>query len=265
MFIIFDSYKHMIPREIESYQAWKTVAPFAECDLCHNEISLPLQANCGHSFCINCLRKMTTSKKNILCRCEERNLLQQAHIIQPNNKYSLFVPPKNPFNQIYVQGKLLGIASYWFDEKLDQSYIYYDSKQIPWSLDDGTKPPERKYFENVSYDSETQVFNGTINWPIPFYQSTKWIYRIRFSLDFTYLESGSVYSYNGSLLEDTKHYEQQLFYRIFQIPIVINRAEGVNLMLGICSIYIARIFKISKSCFRWFPSELLKTLSSFLY
>ncbi len=49
----------------------------------------------------------------------------------------------------------IGVASYHFFEETEDnkgSYISYENAPPFWLMDDGEKPPLKKYFEETSYD-----------------------------------------------------------------------------------------------------------------
>jgi len=117
-------------------------------------------------------------------------------------------PPKNPFGSVFVQGFLYaplleGIASYHFDsiDPVD-CYISYDNAPDTWRLDDGSPPPNKKPFENVSYDERTRIFEGTILWdPRTFADSIRWVYEIHFAEDFSAIISGKMQPYGPGNVE----------------------------------------------------------------
>ena len=47
----------------------------------------------------------------------------------------------------------IGAASYHFEDGVGegQCYISYESAPARWKLDDGSRPPARKYFESPMY------------------------------------------------------------------------------------------------------------------
>lgn len=107
---------------------------------------------------------------------------------------------KVPWGTVFVQGiscnlLIIGVASYHFVEP-DKAYINYFRAPSNWLLSDGSRPPHKKYFKNVSYDVETQTFKGDISWsPLSFGLHKKWHYEFKFSSDFNLIESGKCYQY----------------------------------------------------------------------
>ena len=94
-------------------------------------------------------------------------------------------PPSTIFGSVYVQGAvyspvLEGVASYHFESK-EQCYISYGNSPESWRLDDGSRPPSRKPFEQISYDESTRTFRGRVSWAEPFDGAVRWDYTIVFS------------------------------------------------------------------------------------
>lgn len=55
----------------------------------------------------------------------------------------------------------LGQSSFHFEETTNGgSYISFENIPHSWLLDDGTKPPLKKYFEQVVYIASTRKFKG---------------------------------------------------------------------------------------------------------
>ena len=74
-----------------------------------------------------------------------------------------------------------------------ECYISYENAPSTWRLSDGSAPPARKPFRDVSYDAEERVFRGTIDWaPHTFGGAVRWEYEMRFSTDFGQIEGGRV-------------------------------------------------------------------------
>ena len=62
-----------------------------------------------------------------------------------------------------------------------------------WRRLDGTKPPDKKYFEQPVYNPQTREFTGTITWgENTFSGDHNWTYQMIFSEDLTFIESGHV-------------------------------------------------------------------------
>lgn len=117
-------------------------------------------------------------------------------------------PPSTPFGSVFVQGFLYaplleGIASYHFDSVDPGScYISYASAPPTWLLDDGSPPPNKKAFENVSYDERSRTFQGTIVWdPRMFGGSLRWEYHLVFAEDFSAIISGTNKKYGPDDVE----------------------------------------------------------------
>ena len=102
---------------------------------------------------------------------------------------------------IYCQSGTFGLASYHLSGA--ECYIDYSAAPISWVLDNGCRPPARKYFTDVKYDANTRTFRGIIDWSDSETNTTwdgcaQWWYRMVFSEDFTYILKGEVLSFDSS-------------------------------------------------------------------
>lgn len=87
------------------------------------------------------------------------------------------------WGRAYWQGGTDGVASYHFNSPQD-CYISYSNAPASWILSDGSRPPAKKPFEEVSYDSSTRTFRAVINWaPLNFFGETRWEYEMTFCQD----------------------------------------------------------------------------------
>merc|ERR1719296_283318 len=105
-------------------------------------------------------------------------------------------PPEDVFGSVYVQGRvynhlLEGIASYHFDS-LEECYISYSSSPSDWTLDNGLQPPAKKNFVGATYNHDSRVFRGTVEWEVPFGGDASWDYEMVFSEDFTHIVCGQI-------------------------------------------------------------------------
>eukprot|EP00747_Dinoflagellata_sp_TGD_P210304 gnl/TRDRNA2_/TRDRNA2_83595_c0_seq1.p1 gnl/TRDRNA2_/TRDRNA2_83595_c0~~gnl/TRDRNA2_/TRDRNA2_83595_c0_seq1.p1 ORF type:complete len:397 (-),score=57.65 gnl/TRDRNA2_/TRDRNA2_83595_c0_seq1:49-1218(-) len=103
-------------------------------------------------------------------------------------------PPQTIFGSVFVQGILYaplleGIASYHFESETD-CYISYS--QATWRLDDGSPPPQKKAFTDISYDSASRVFRGTVRWDqsATFNGASRWEYEMLFAENFSRIVAG---------------------------------------------------------------------------
>jgi len=134
----------------------------------------------------------------------------------------LYFRQKPPYSTIaggvFVQGGLVGRASYHFDqlpraeraegaEGGDGScYLSYAAAPRQWQLDDGSRPPERKPFVDASYDAASRTFRGTIDWrPRTFGNGSRWEYTMVFDPLFLEIAGGEVVIYNADGAETTRH------------------------------------------------------------
>ena len=87
-------------------------------------------------------------------------------------------------NKYYVQlpAKKLGGPSFNFITP-----PYLDISQLPgtyWKLDDGSPIPDRKYFQDWSFNVQSRTFKGTVDWPISAKGYSKWYYEMIFDSEF---------------------------------------------------------------------------------
>ena len=62
----------------------------------------------------------------------------------------------------------------------------------PYLLDNGQPGPEKKYFEQWSYNEITRTFNGNINWtPVTYQNFNKFEFVMIFDEDFTTISGGT--------------------------------------------------------------------------
>jgi len=167
---------------------------------------------------------------------------------------------------MYVQGTRLGLASYWFDRDITKSYICYDPIECShWLLDNGERPPERKYFENASYDPATRTFRGIIRWePVRFHGDSMWTYTVIFNQDFTAISHGQVESEGAS---PRRHlYGMELVYRLAAGPGALERLKSLVLVYTLAlSTVSKRRGRASRCSLTILPQDvLLRLLKSFL-
>ena len=187
----------------------------SECPICletHLNTTVA-ETTCGHKFCKPCvIRLLKTSFKCPVCR----HRVSVFDTTWVGSRKMLMEPLSTIFDSIYVQGGTKGVASYHFSE--EESYISYSAAPPIWQLDDGSSPPEKKPFEDISYDPLTRMFKGVVNWtPVSFHGDSKWVYRIIFSEDFLEIEGGEVTAYNteGNKQNDVHIFAYHLFYNRF--------------------------------------------------
>ena len=181
---------------------------------------------CGHGFCRACiLDVLKTSHRQGFTNCPYcRQKVSIFDIVCGGRK--LAEHPNTIYGSIYVQGNKEGLASYHFEE--EESYISYSAAPPYWRLDDGTPPPEKKSFEETSYDPDTRTFKAVVNWsPVAFHKDSRWEYRIVFSEDFLTTEGGEVTAYQSEGQEGDVHiYGQHLVYkRVFDMEQLIAQLQ----------------------------------------
>ena len=94
---------------------------------------------------------------------------------------------------VWVQGLTVGLASYHFETSA--CYISYEGEEalsFP-ALDDGSRPPPRKPFVDVTLDEDALTFEGTIDWsPTTWGGDRRWVYSMAFSSDLLTVMRGQV-------------------------------------------------------------------------
>jgi len=186
------------------------------CTICNEDVKNPVYPSCNHKCCKNCLIKKVSleaflnkcpiCQRKIFLSCtndrEGKPLLKRRAKIWGN----IFVQKR--WYDMYDDGESsagdnesLGYASYHFEE--EKSYISYSSAPASWTLSDGSKPPDKKFFENLNFDESTRTITASIFWEDnPFNGDIRWDYTLKFSEDFTTIESGFVHGYGKDDDED---------------------------------------------------------------
>ena len=83
-------------------------------------------------------------------------------------------------------------------------------------MSDGSKPPEKKFFLDHSFDPRTRTFRGTIDWkPLVFGGHNLWVYEMVFSHDYSIIDGGMVKMYRDED-EVTRHrFNHSIFYKAY--------------------------------------------------
>mmetsp|Transcript_19804 Transcript_19804/g.56690 ORF Transcript_19804/g.56690 Transcript_19804/m.56690 type:complete len:341 (-) Transcript_19804:55-1077(-) len=106
------------------------------------------------------------------------------------------------WGKVFVQNQTVGKASIHFLSDSCAQLRFNAEACATWQLDDGTPMPARKSFEAISYDPDTRVFRGTINWhPATFCGNQVWEYELVFDEDFSGVMSGRMQAYTPGLTE----------------------------------------------------------------
>lgn len=146
-----------------------------------------------------------------ICAGQLRSFDASGNEIQPTLRFCeqlhycrYRAPPSSILGAAYMQGGQVGMASYHFPSLEPSSeattdgipYISYAAAPTGWQLDDGSAPPERKRFENPTYDADSRAFRGTIRWePRAFGGDAVWEYEMIFAEDFRVIEDGCVHAF----------------------------------------------------------------------
>uniref|UniRef100_A0A7S0Q294 RING-type domain-containing protein n=1 Tax=Coccolithus braarudii TaxID=221442 RepID=A0A7S0Q294_9EUKA len=166
----------------------------SDCAICLSEFTRPCRTVCSHTFCRECIVRalQTTGGYGNCPVC--RQFVGLVSVVDEAVGEALV--PSHPrsalHGSVWVQ-QTVGSASYHFPD--EAAYISYESKECDqWpALDNGTRPPRRKYFVNAKLDEETRTFVGTIDWsPTSWQGAVRWEYMMRFSPDLSTIWSGQV-------------------------------------------------------------------------
>ncbi|KAH9250064.1 hypothetical protein BASA81_012110 [Batrachochytrium salamandrivorans] len=214
---------------------------------------------CGHRHCLDCYERAALNQDNAFLTCAECMFLPLPTALA---NAELFTPPRNPLNQFYTQHHAFGYATYWIDSKPNKSYIHY-SHRVAWRLDNGDRPPARKFFRNALYDSNTRTFRGVVEWAEGFGGDAKWEYEMVFSRDFMTIQSGRVLK-SPSLF--VNRFGEALRYELWPGMAVAERIRGMRVLLVLAQATdVSRLGQHSLLRSGGLPKELLRALQPFLY
>lgn len=174
-----------------------------------------LVTTCGHSFCRGCIERVLMTTKLInptsapcpVCRRE----LSLFDLQLPSSGAKLHEKDTSCAalsGMVFVQERTVGLASYHFPQTIAEGgsgdggpesalpYLCYGSARVDecgWTLDDGSRPPARKFFEpGCHWHAATRTFHGTVLWEEGWYNSRRWDYVMQFSSEFRYICGGGV-------------------------------------------------------------------------
>ena len=116
------------------------------------------------------------------------------------------------FGSVYVSDGQEGLESYHFGEK---SHISLSTLPQSWRLDDDSPLPEKKLFLGTSYNEESRIFKGEIEWsPVTLKGETRWIYHMVFSEDLMEIQGGNCTCYDAEGKQTRSvRYGKEVFYR----------------------------------------------------
>lgn len=109
---------------------------------------------------------------------------------------------QSPWGNVFIQLVSVGVASYHFisPDGVGEKGVYISYEHVRCSdwppLDDGSLVPARVPFVNISYNTESRTFRGTIPWLEAYgtcwQGNSSWIYEIVFDSEFLCILSGGV-------------------------------------------------------------------------
>ena len=204
---------------VDEIMSEKTENTEIQCAVCLSNFSRKCITPCNHEFCKDCIiQSIQYSFRNRnrtacpLCRTDIN-----IHSIKINGVPLIERQAKTIFGSVYVQGFTLGLASYHFDSEGDCYISYCSPKCSIWPpLDDGSRPPAKKLFENMSFDLERRTFEGDIIWaPNSWRGDKRWKYQMEFSENFDTICGGFVQRYDeldSTEPESCSTYGESLLY-----------------------------------------------------
>lgn len=173
-----------------------------------------LVTSCGHRFCRGCIERVLTTTKSLnptaapcpVCRSSlslfDLQLPSGTKLHEKDTSCAALA------GKVFVQARTVGLASYHFpcreagtggagaggaDATLP--YLCYENERVDeygWKLDNGSRPPARKYFEpGCHWHAATRTFHGTVLWEEGWYDSKRWDYVMQYSSEFRYICGGS--------------------------------------------------------------------------
>lgn len=122
--------------------------------------------------------------------------------------------------QIFVQRSSVGLASFHFTR--EECYISYESKdavRFP-SLDDGSRPPARKFFEHCRYNPKSRTFFGEVSWaPTTWDSEVRREYEMVFADNFSAISGGYIrYFAQGDASMGEREFGVEVRYKRWQPP-----------------------------------------------
>jgi len=192
-----------------------------DCPICLEVLHQIVLTACGHRFCYKCIRTLANEKLLTCPLCRAQSHIFSLKAIQNGSEVPLFELPTTIYGLKFFQHGGFGVASYHF-ENPQECYISYARAPELWILSDGSRPPEKKYFQETSYDNLNRIFRGKIDWGDVHFpgMSPTWDYQMIFSSDWTQIIGGEVHSSDGDLptpynsfwgLKYTLHFESKVY------------------------------------------------------
>lgn len=173
-----------------------------DCPVCLEELAEAVVSSCGHTFCRTCVLGVLRAHRpawRAQCPLCRRRLSAYSTVGRDTGKPLLQRVNSPPgawsiSGHIYTQGGVCGLAAYHFSDE-SSSYISYESELcMRWPpLDNGSRAPARKFFQQAAYDEATRTFTGVIDWsPTSWQGDQRWIYCIVFADDFMSIIGGEL-------------------------------------------------------------------------
>ena len=193
----------------------------SRCPICLESPYLePCVTTCGHTFCKECITAAILFSGDTSCPyCRQSVSLFEVKMTE--NGEPVLKQPSAILGGIYKQGGMVGLASYHF-ESPESCFISYESEAcMMWpSLENGDRPPPKKFFVNPVINEAEKTFTGDIIWsPTRWNGDAMWCYEMKFSDDYSQIVGGHVMAYNSienGELNETLYFGTHLAYERHQ-------------------------------------------------
>ncbi|CAL1128626.1 unnamed protein product [Cladocopium goreaui] len=177
----------------EEYQCPICFTPFEE----DSQIVTP----CGHCFCRSCIENALaacqtgdpTERPCPLCR--QTVSLFALKMVRTGQRIHFLSDDLSCLNgSVFVlrSHSEVGFASFHFED--GNAYISHSSARCPFAglvLDNGSLPPDKKFFEKTFWHQGSRTFHGELIWsPCTWYGSERWRIVMQFSEDLAFVTTG---------------------------------------------------------------------------
>lgn len=131
------------------------------CSICISPLNDPCVIKyCEHRFCRECIESyFNFTEGSCHCPCCRGALSPYSTIHIETGKPLKTSDVNSIFGLVFVQLGRVGVASYHF---LSPNYCYISYENAPriWHIDDGSKMPKTKPFDDIHYDHESRTFTA---------------------------------------------------------------------------------------------------------
>lgn len=83
-----------------------------------------------------------------------------------------------------------------------------------WKLDDGTYPPDKKYFEKPLFNKSARIFTGSLTWsPVAFWKNRRWDSKLECREGFLVCTETQMTTFESGLVQKDTNYGYR-FYKV---------------------------------------------------